>query len=118
MWAMIVINEIPDYMEDSMAGKRNLVVRFGVERGKDLYVVGLASIYVFIVFCVAFGVFPMVCLIALLSLPFALRSVGYLKRFYLDKLKMASANKEMVKVYSSTMILLILGFLLDKVVVF
>ena len=116
MWVMIVINEIPDFDEDRRADKRNLVVRFGVETGKSLYIGGLAVIYFFIIFCVVFGVFPATALIALLSLPFAIRSVKYLNKYYMDKLKMALANKEMVKMYSSTMILLTLGFLLDRVI--
>ncbi len=116
MWVMIVINEIPDFDEDRMSDKKNLVVRFGVEAGKSLYAFGLAVIYSFIVLCVVFGVFPATALIALMSLPFALRSVRYLRKYYLDKLKMALANKEMVKVYSSTMLLLTLGFLLDRVI--
>ncbi|MEE8358016.1 MAG: prenyltransferase, partial [Candidatus Hydrothermarchaeales archaeon] len=103
MWVMIVINEIPDFDEDRRSDKKNLVVRFGVEAGKSLYVGGLAVIYSFIVLCVVFGVFPATVLMALLSLPFAVRSVRYMRNYYLDKLKMALANKEMVKVYSSTM---------------
>ncbi|MFQ5976349.1 MAG: prenyltransferase [Candidatus Hydrothermarchaeales archaeon] len=118
MWAMIVINEIPDYEEDSRTEKRNLVVRLGVEKGKSLFMEGLAVIYLFIVFCVALNIFPATALIALLSLPFALKSIEYMKKYYLDKLKMALANKEMVKVYSSTMILLALGFLLDRIITF
>ncbi|MFQ6136600.1 MAG: 1,4-dihydroxy-2-naphthoate octaprenyltransferase [Candidatus Hydrothermarchaeales archaeon] len=116
MWAMIIINEIPDYEEDSKANKRNLVVRFGREVGKKLYVGGLSIIYLFIILCVVWGVFPVPALLALLSIPFALKSVRYMRRYYLDVLEMAPANKEMVKVYSSTTLLLILGFLLDKVI--
>ncbi len=114
MWAMIVINEIPDFEEDSRSDKKNLVVRFGVEAGKSLYVGGLAVIYSFIVLCVVFGVFPATALMALLSLPFAVRSVRYMRKYYLDKLKMALANKEMVKVYSYTMLFLTLGYLLGR----
>jgi len=114
MWVMIVINEIPDFDDDRRSDKKNLVVRFGVDVGKSLYVGGLVVIYAFIVLCVVFGVFPATVLMALLSLPFALQSIKYLRRYYNDTLKMALANKEMVKVYSYTMLFLTLGYLLGR----
>ncbi len=112
MWAMILVNEIPDYKEDSRAGKRNLTVQFGVKRSSGLYTLSLAAIYAFIGFGVIFEVFPPWVLIALLSLPFAMRSVGYLQRYYDDKIRVAAANAEMAKTYSATVLLFTLGFLL------
>ena len=41
MWSMIVINEIPDFDEDRLSGKMNLVARFGRKTGVVLYQAGL-----------------------------------------------------------------------------
>lgn len=112
MWAMIVVNEIPDYEEDKRTGKRNLVVRVGLERGKDLFILSLAGIYAFITGSALIGLFPTYALLALLSMPFAINSARHSKQHYLDKVKVAAANREMVKVYSSTMLLLTAGFLI------
>ncbi len=112
MWAMILVNEIPDYEEDSRAGKKNLTVRLGREWSSELYTLSLAAIYVFIGFGVIFEVFPPWSLLALFSLPYAMRSVGYLQRYRDDKLRVAFANAEMVKAYSSTVLLFALGFIL------
>lgn len=112
MWAMIVVNEIPDYEEDRRAKKMNLVVRVGRERGKNVFILSLAVTYLFIAASVAVGVFPLPALLSLLSIPFAYTSASYLRRYYRDKIKVAAANEAMVKVYSSTMILLTVGFLI------
>jgi 1,4-dihydroxy-2-naphthoate octaprenyltransferase len=112
MWAMIVVNEIPDYEEDRRAGKMNLVVRIGRKKGKEVYILSLVVIYGFIAAAAAVGVFPMGSLLALLSIPFAYSSAAHLSRHYLDKIKVAAANEAMVKVYSSTMVLLTVGFLI------
>lgn len=112
MWAMIVVNEVPDYEEDKKARKMNLVVRIGRERGKNVFILSLAVIYLFIVASVLVGVFPVNALIALISIPFAYASASYLRKYCRDKIRVAAANEAMVKLYSSTMILLTLGFLL------
>jgi len=112
MWAMIIVNEIPDYEEDKRTGKRNLVVRFGKEAGVRLYAMGLAVIYLFIAILAFLGVFPSATLIALLSMLYAGRSVKHLKEHYEDKLEVAIANREMVKTYSTTVLLFTIGFLI------
>lgn len=112
MWAMIVVNEIPDYEEDLASGKRNLVVMFGKESGVRLFSVSLLLIYFYIGSLAAIGFFPPGTLISLLSIVFAWRAVGQLKVHYLDKVKIVVANREMVKTYSATTILFTAGFLL------
>ncbi len=111
MFAMIVVNEIPDYEEDSRANKRNITVRFGVENARKIYAASLAVIYLFIFFAALLGVFPLATHLTLLSLPFAYRSVKYTNLYYRDRILMAKANREMVRVYSSAMLLFTLGFL-------
>jgi len=113
MWAMIVVNEVPDYEEDKRARKMNLVVRIGREKGRDAFALSLGAIYLFIAFSILLGVFPLAALLALLSMPLAWRAASHLRRYYLDKGRVALANREMVKVYSSTVLLLTIGFLIS-----
>ncbi len=112
MWTMIIVNEIPDYEGDKVAGKRNLVVRFGREAGVRLFAGGLAAVYLFIGAAAALGVFPAGTVLALLSMPFAGRAMGHLKEHYMDRLEVAAANREMVKVYSAATLLFTIGFLI------
>ena len=67
--ALAVVNAIPDYHQDRLVGKRNLVVRLGRDRGAWLYL-GLAAAGLAVAAGGALaGVFPVACLAALLALP-------------------------------------------------
>lgn len=72
--ALAVANAIPDFHQDRLVGKRNLVVRLGRRRGVRLYVglasAGLASV----VAGVAAGVFPQSSLAVLLAVPLLIDS--------------------------------------------
>jgi 1,4-dihydroxy-2-naphthoate octaprenyltransferase len=114
MWSMILVNEIPDYLEDVRANKQNLTVRLGPGRARWLYIASLTGVYLFIVAGAAAGVFPMGSLLALGSAPFALRSFRAVQRHYLDPKALAPANEAMVMTYSSTMLLLCAGYWLSK----
>jgi 1,4-dihydroxy-2-naphthoate octaprenyltransferase len=112
MWVMIIVNEIPDYEEDRANEKKNLVVRFGREKGVLFFILGLFFVYAFIILLVALAVFPIGVLISLLSIPIAIRSVTHLRKHYTSKIEVSAANNLMVIVYSSTTILFTLGLLL------
>jgi 1,4-dihydroxy-2-naphthoate octaprenyltransferase len=67
--ALAVVNAIPDFHQDRLVGKRNLVVRVGRKRAVFLYL-GLASAaFVVTVLGVVQGVFPRICLATLLAVP-------------------------------------------------
>jgi len=72
--ALAVVNAIPDFHQDRLVGKRNLVVRLGRRRGVWLYL-GLAGAGLLVVVAgVLAGVFPTACLGTLLALPLLLAS--------------------------------------------
>jgi 1,4-dihydroxy-2-naphthoate octaprenyltransferase len=72
--ALAVVNAIPDFHQDRLVGKRNLVVRLGRRGGVFLYL-GLASAaFVVIGAGVWRGVFPPTSLVAMLAVPLLLRS--------------------------------------------
>jgi 1,4-dihydroxy-2-naphthoate octaprenyltransferase len=72
--ALAVVNAIPDYHQDRLVGKRNLVVRLGRRRGVWLYLALAAAGLATVVAGVAAGVFPVGCLAALLALPLLVSS--------------------------------------------
>ncbi len=110
MVAMILVNEIPDYLEDLKAGKKNITVRIGRHGSVGLLMVVLTALYIFLGYGAHQGFFPTTSFFTLFSLPFAFRSVGFLHRYIEDKIKVASANAEMVKLYSITMFLFTVSF--------
>jgi 1,4-dihydroxy-2-naphthoate octaprenyltransferase len=67
--ALAVVNAIPDFHQDRLVGKRNLVVRLGRQRAVWLYLGLAAAAFVVVLGGVAARVFPPVCLAALLALP-------------------------------------------------
>jgi 1,4-dihydroxy-2-naphthoate octaprenyltransferase len=112
MWTMMIVNEIPDYTEDRASGKKNLVVRFGKKGGVKMFATGLLTIYLYTIILILIGYFPSGTTLTLLSTPFAINAFRHLKKHYNNKIEVAAANRDMVKVYSTTTLLLTLGFLL------
>ena len=72
--SLAVVNAIPDYHQDRLVGKRNLVVRLGRRRGVWLYLALAAAGLLVAAAGVAAGVFPVACLAALLALPLLVSS--------------------------------------------
>ena len=72
--ALAVVNAIPDYHQDRLVGKRNLVVRLGRRRGVWLYLALAAAGLAAAAAGVVAGVFPVACLAALLALPLLVSS--------------------------------------------
>lgn len=71
---LAVVNAIPDFHQDRLVGKRNLVVRLGRARAVWLYL-GLAAAGLLVaVIGVVVGVFPWTCLATLLALPLLVSS--------------------------------------------
>jgi len=67
--SLAVVNAIPDYHQDRLVGKRNLVVRLGRRRGVQLYLLLACAGLLTAVAGVVAGQFPAGCLLALLALP-------------------------------------------------
>ncbi|MBI4425024.1 MAG: prenyltransferase [Elusimicrobia bacterium] len=62
--SLAVVNAIPDYYQDRLVGKRNLVVRLGRRGGAFLYIGLAASGLAALALGAAFGVFPKLSLLA------------------------------------------------------
>ena len=72
--ALAVANAIPDFHQDRLVGKRNLVVRLGRERAVWLYLILAASGLLLVPVGVALGALPAASLAALLALPLLIAS--------------------------------------------
>ena len=67
--ALAVVNAIPDFHQDRLVGKRNLVVRLGRRRAVWLYLALAGAGLLAAAGGAAAGEFPKPCLAALLALP-------------------------------------------------
>ena len=115
LFSMIVINEVPDYQEDRLAGKFTLVARYGKRTGVKLYVASWVATYSVIVGAVLLRLIPVSALVALASLPLAYRSMIVLSRNYDNPSKLAPANLDMIKAHGVTGVGLIFAFSLQGI---
>ena len=97
--ALAVVNAIPDYHQDRLVGKRNLVVRLGRRRGVWLYL-GLATAGLMTVVAgTAAGMFPAASLAALLALPLLVSSARAGYRTYESPRQFVPAIRAIVGCY-------------------
>lgn len=84
--AILYINQYPDYDADKAVGKNHLVVRQGKKAAMPGYYFLIFGSYAGVVLAVIFGLLSPYSLIALLSLPIALKTVRIFSREY-EKIK-------------------------------
>ena len=110
LFSMIVINEIPDYQEDRLAGKLTLVARYGKKNGARLYVASWVCTYAVVILGAASRVLPLLALLALASMPLVFRSIRTLTRNLENPVGLAPANLDMIKAHGLTSFALIASY--------
>ena len=110
--ALAVVNAIPDFHQDRLVGKRNLVVRFGRERAVWLYLILAAMGLLVVAAGVALGALPAACLVALLALPLLIASGRCAVRTFETPRQFVPAMRHMVSCYVVAVTLLTGGILL------
>ena len=111
--ALAVVNAIPDFHQDRLVGKRNLVVRLGRARAVRLYV-GLAAAGLAVVpIGVACGMFPWATLAALLALPLLVSSARSAVHTFETPRLFVPAIRSIVRCYLTALLLFIGGILLS-----
>ena len=111
--ALAVVNAIPDFHQDRLVGKRNLVVRLGRRRAVWLYL-GLASAGLTTALIgVMAGEFPVACLASLLAVPLLIVSGRRAVHSYESPRRFAPAIRSIVTCYLVAVSLFIAGLLLQ-----
>jgi 1,4-dihydroxy-2-naphthoate octaprenyltransferase len=111
--ALAVVNAIPDFHQDRLVGKRNLVVRLGRARAVRLYV-GLAAAGLAVVpIGVACGLFPPATLAALLALPLLVSSARSAIHTFATPRLFVPAIRSIVRCYLAALLLFIGAILLS-----
>ena len=117
---LLLLNEFPDVEADRKGGRKTTPVKFGLDAAGKLYRTATILVYVWIVGCViatliaGTTVMPVYCLIALLSVPLALKAMKGSKE-YKDMDKFIPSLDSNVKFILATQMLLGIGFILEKV---
>lgn len=114
--AVLWINEFQDAPADRAVGKDTLVARLGRKRAVSGYIFLLAATYLSIILAVALRVISPFTLLALLTFPLAWKAIGVARLHYDDYKRLTPANASTIQIHMVTGLLLILGYLLDKVI--
>jgi len=110
--ALAVVNAIPDFHQDRLVGKRNLVVRLGRRRAVWLYLALAGAGLAVVLFGVIARVFPLPCLAALCALPLLLASGRSAASTYETPRLFVPAVRSIVRFYVATLALFMLGLML------
>jgi len=112
--SLAVVNAIPDYHQDLLVGKRNLVVRLGRAGGVALYLSLAAGALAVAAAGVPAGLFPAGCLATLLALPLLVASARRAQGTYTRPRQFVPAIRSIVACYAAAVALFILGVLAHR----
>ncbi len=111
---LLLLNEFPDTEADRKGGRKTLPIAIGKTRASIVYSALTGVVYLWIIGAVLTGQMPAFSLIALLTLPLAIKAIrGALKPQEMDKLVPAMANNVLVVLL--TQLLLGIGYILARV---
>jgi 1,4-dihydroxy-2-naphthoate octaprenyltransferase len=111
---LLLLNEFPDVEADRKAGRKTTPITIGKTKAGIFYSVMTVLVYLWIIGGVIAGPMPKFSLIALLTLPFAIKAIqGALKSEDMSKLVPAMANNVIVVLL--TQLLLGIGYILARV---
>jgi len=113
---VLYINEFQDAPADGAVGKDHLVVRLGRKRAAWGYLLMMVATYVVIVVAAVLRITSPFTLVALATLPVAVRAIGVARAHYDEYLKLVPANAATVFLHLLTGLLLSAGYLLDKAI--
>ncbi len=109
---LLYINEFPDFEADKMAGKRNLVVRLGLKKGRWGIFFIIAGAYSNILAGVILGVIPRASLTALFSMFFSISAARGLMKNYNGGKALLPSIKSIILAHLSTGVLQVMANLL------
>ena len=116
---LLLLNEFPDVEADRKGGRKTTPVLFGMDAAARLFKAATIAVYGWIVACVlvtlAIGrvVMPVYCLIALLTLPWAVKAMRGSKEYH-DRGRLIPAMADNVTFILLTHVLLGVGYILEK----
>ena len=111
--ALAVVNAIPDFHQDRLVGKRNLVVRLGRRAAVGLYLALAGCALLVVAAGVAAGIFPTACLAALIAIPLLVASARQAVHTYESPREFIPAIRSIVGCYAVAVLLFTLGVLAD-----
>ena len=111
VFCLAVLNEIPDYYQDTLVGKRNLVVKLGKRKAILLLKSGLAGVFVLLILGVVTKTIPVLAIFAVATLPWLLKSIKRVEKNYDNPTVFLSSVNTIVVTHIVIILSLGIGFL-------
>lgn len=112
---LLLLNEFPDVEADKKAGRKTLPIAAGKARASIFYSVMTSMVYLWIIGAVVAGLMPPFALIALLTLPIAIRAIQGAVKYREGINELVPAMRDNVLVVLLTQVLLGIGYILAVV---
>ncbi len=109
---LLLLNEFPDTEADKKGGRKTLPITMGKARASVLYSILTGVVYFWIIGAVAVGLMPVFSLMALLTLPFAVKAIQGALRHREEVSELVPAMSNNVLVVLLTQLLLGVGYIL------
>ncbi|MFH1978345.1 MAG: prenyltransferase [Candidatus Aenigmatarchaeota archaeon] len=110
---ILYINQFPDYEADKKTGKTNLVVKMGRKKAVTGYIFLISLVYATIILYVASGFLPLASLLALITIPIAMKSVKIAKKHHSAFPQIIPAQSSTIMNHLVTGIILIITILIS-----
>lgn len=111
VFCLAILNEIPDYYQDRLVGKRNLVVRMGKQKAIKFLNLCFAGIFLLLALGLTLRKIPPLAMVNFLLLPWLLKSLSIAKKNYDSPWMFRSAINANVVIYLVMMSSLSIGYL-------
>ncbi len=82
IFCLAILNEIPDYYQDMLVGKQNLVVRLGKQRAIVLLKLCLTGLFALLILGIIMKTIPLLAMFAVITLPWILKSIKTIENNY------------------------------------
>ncbi len=112
---VLFVNSFPDYDADKKHGRKTLVIVLGKHRAASAVWAFPSTIYGIILAGVISGIFPVMSLITLSTMPMAIRSIISLKKNYQDVNGLVPVMQGFVTYSRITGALFVISFLVDMI---
>lgn len=111
MFCLAVLNEIPDYYQDKLVGKWNLVVRLGKQKATVLLKLCFAGLFILLILGAVLKRLPLLAIAAVITLPWIWKSVRNIEKDYDNPEAFLFAVNTVVVVHIVITVSLGIGFL-------
>lgn len=110
--ALALVNEIPDYYQDRLVGKRNLVVRLGKKRATILYQAVIFLSFLMLAIASAVKLIPIFSISVFLIFPFAVHTALKARKTYDKAAQFIPTIRNTLIIYLFVGFTLIIGYLI------